>query len=72
MSAYLHTDMGSEYTSSVFENLLATNHIRHSYSKKDHPVMQKSVQLIDIRADNFEHEFAMVPLYQHYSAHLKT
>ncbi|MBC9119129.1 DDE-type integrase/transposase/recombinase [Fructobacillus fructosus] len=34
---YLHTDKGSEYTSSVFENLLATNHIRHSYSKKGHP-----------------------------------
>ncbi|CAK1249265.1 Transposase InsO and inactivated derivatives (Tra5) [Fructobacillus cardui] len=35
--AYLHSDMGSEYTSSVFENLLETNHIRHSYSKKGHP-----------------------------------
>lgn len=35
--AYLHSDMGSEYTSSVFENWLETNRIRHSYSKKGHP-----------------------------------
>jgi putative transposase len=35
--AYLHSDMGGEYTSSVFENLLETNRIRHSYSKKGHP-----------------------------------
>ncbi|MBS9339243.1 transposase family protein [Fructobacillus sp. M2-14] len=29
--------MRSEYTSSVFENLLETNRIRHSYSKKGPP-----------------------------------
>ena len=32
--AYLHRDRGSEYTSSVFENVLETIRIRHSYSKK--------------------------------------
>jgi putative transposase len=34
---YLYSDMGSGYTSSVFENLLERNRIRHFYSKKGHP-----------------------------------
>ncbi|MDI6554084.1 IS3 family transposase [Leuconostoc falkenbergense] len=31
---YLHTDMGSEYTSSTFDEVMQKHQIRHSYSKK--------------------------------------
>ena len=34
---YLHSDMGSQYTSFSFEKLLADNHIKHSYSKQGYP-----------------------------------
>ncbi|WP_278183706.1 IS3 family transposase [Leuconostoc kimchii] len=34
---YLHTDMGSEYTSSTFDEVMQKHQIRHSYSKKGHP-----------------------------------
>lgn len=34
---YLHPDMGSEYTSSTFDEVMQKHQIRHSYSKKGHP-----------------------------------
>ncbi|WP_273715989.1 integrase core domain-containing protein [Leuconostoc mesenteroides] len=34
---YLHTDMGSQFTSFGFENLLKRHKIDHSYSKLGHP-----------------------------------
>jgi len=34
---YLHTDMGSEYTSMAFDDVMQNHHIKHSYSKKGHP-----------------------------------
>ncbi|WP_413627964.1 IS3 family transposase [Fructilactobacillus vespulae] len=34
---YLHSDMGSQYTSGVFENILTNNKIKHSYSKQGYP-----------------------------------
>ena len=34
---YLHTDMGSQFTSFGFENLLNHHKIDHSYSKLGHP-----------------------------------
>ena len=34
---YLHSDMGSQYTSSIFEHVLEGHEIRHSYSQKGHP-----------------------------------
>ena len=33
----LHTDLGSQYTSLEYEEWLATNKIRHSYSRKGMP-----------------------------------
>ncbi|MDI6554257.1 DDE-type integrase/transposase/recombinase, partial [Leuconostoc falkenbergense] len=42
---YLHTDMGSQFTSFGFENLLKRHKISHSYSKLGHPYdnAQKSI-----------------------------
>lgn len=34
---YVHSDMGSQYTSELFENTLESVGIRHSYSRKGHP-----------------------------------
>lgn len=34
---YLHSDMGSQYTSSQYENVLKGHGIKHSYSLKGHP-----------------------------------
>ena len=34
---YVHSDMGSQYTSELFENTLESIGIRHSYSRKGHP-----------------------------------
>ncbi|POH15125.1 transposase [Fructilactobacillus sanfranciscensis] len=34
---YLHSDMGSQYTSSIFEHVLEGHEIRHSYLQKGHP-----------------------------------
>lgn len=34
---FLHSDMGSQYTSDQFENLLSRVNIKHSYSLKGHP-----------------------------------
>lgn len=34
---YLHTDMGSQFTSFSFENILKQHAINHSYSKLGHP-----------------------------------
>jgi transposase InsO family protein len=34
---YLHTDMGSQYTSIDYEELVSQSGILHSYSKKGHP-----------------------------------
>ena len=34
---YLHSDMGSQYTSFEFERILSINNIQHSYSKQGYP-----------------------------------
>lgn len=34
---YVHSNMGSQYTSELFENTLEAFGIRHSYSRKGHP-----------------------------------
>ncbi|PAV31711.1 hypothetical protein CI791_08780 [Leuconostoc lactis] len=33
----IHSDMGSQYTSSLFEGTLQNSGIHHSYSRKGHP-----------------------------------
>ena len=33
----LHSDLGSQYTSQLFENYLAKNEILHSFSRKGNP-----------------------------------
>ncbi|MBJ7643267.1 integrase core domain-containing protein, partial [Weissella confusa] len=33
----IHSDMGSQYTSSLFEGTLQNSGINHSYSRKGHP-----------------------------------
>lgn len=33
----IHSDMGSRYTSNLFENILAQAGIKHSYSRQGHP-----------------------------------
>ena len=32
-----HSDLGSQYTSNEYENLLVKNKVKHSYSKKGYP-----------------------------------
>ena len=45
--AYLQSDMRSEYTSSVFENLLETSRVPHSYSKKRYPYDNGKIEAFD-------------------------
>lgn len=39
-----HSDLGSQYTSNEFENLLLEKNIRHSYSKKGYPYDNASME----------------------------
>lgn len=42
--SYLHTDMGSQFTSIGFENLLNHHKIDHSYSKLGHPYYNAKIE----------------------------
>lgn len=39
-----HSDLGSQYTSNEYENLLAKNNVKHSYSKKGYPYDNASME----------------------------
>ena len=39
-----HSDLGSQYTSNEYENLLQENNIKHSYSKKGYPYYNASME----------------------------
>lgn len=39
-----HSDLGSQYTSNEYENLLVENNVKHSYSKKDYPYDNASME----------------------------
>ena len=39
-----HSDLGSQYTSNEYENLLQENNIKHSYSKKGYPYDNASME----------------------------
>ena len=39
-----HSDLGSQYTSNEFENLLLENNVKHSYSKKGYPYDNASME----------------------------
>ena len=39
-----HSDLGSQYTSKEFENLLLENNVKHSYSKKGYPYDNASME----------------------------
>lgn len=39
-----HSDLGSQYTSSEYENLLRKNNVKHSYSKKGYPYDNASME----------------------------
>ena len=39
-----HSDLGSQYTSNEYENLLGKNNVKHSYSKKGYPYDNASME----------------------------
>lgn len=39
-----HSDLGSQYTSNEYENLLVENNVKHSYSKKGYPYDNASME----------------------------
>lgn len=39
-----HSDLGSQYTSNEYENLLQENNVKHSYSKKGYPYDNASME----------------------------
>ena len=39
-----HSDLGSQYTSNEYENLLVENKVKHSYSKKGYPYDNASME----------------------------
>ena len=39
-----HSDLGSQYTSNEYENLLIKNKVKHSYSKKGYPYDNASME----------------------------
>ena len=42
-----HSDLGSQYTSNEYENLLVENNVKHSYSKKGYPYDNASMESLN-------------------------
>ena len=40
----LHSDLGSQYTSDIFENYLSSKGIKHSFSRKENPYDKRNVK----------------------------
>ncbi|GJM47975.1 transposase [Weissella soli] len=61
---YMHSDMGSQYTSELFENTLEAFGIRHSYSRKGHPYSRKGHPYDNARIESFHSLLKRELIYQ--------